>query len=164
MSMYPDPAAPSVHHEWVAAPGDAARLARAATLSVVRRPTVAVCLAIPVVYVVVRAVLLGPDAWLAAGIAFPVVFIGLLYAQAARGTRASMVPGSRWVSGFGEHELMIGTPIGRTVLPYRSVKGIRRAGPLVLVTVAPRRRLGFPAPLFPPAAVDFVRARIAHTT
>ncbi|MDF0531731.1 hypothetical protein P0W64_19520 [Tsukamurella sp. 8F] len=155
----PESAAPPVQHEWVAGPGDAARIALTATMATVRRPALVVVAVVWLLYIVIRAVAVGPDVWLI-GILLPLIPVAITYFLVYRNLRASMGPGAQWVSGFGEESMLIGGPLGRSVLPYRSLSGIRVGGRLVFLTVRPRGRLGFPAALFPPDAVAHVRARI----
>ncbi len=163
MTMPPHQAAvPPVQHEWIAGPGDAARIALSATLANARKPRFAVIAAICVVFYVARAAFFQLDVYVIFAVLLPLLLLAVIYGLTYRALRSSMAPGARWVSGFGEHELMVGGPLGRSVLPYSSLTGVRSGGAVVFLTVAPRGSLGFPAALFPPAAVEYVRGRIGR--
>ena len=153
---------PAVHHEWIAGPGDARRAAASLAWRASTAPLNIGMTALVWLYLIVRAVLLGPDAWLAGVVIYPLALPALSFAFAYQGLRHSMPPGSQWLSGFGEQEMLIGSPVGRAFMPYRSITGVKKLGRLVQISTGGRTRTVLPEQICPPAAVEFVRTKIAR--
>lgn len=85
----------------------------------------------------------------------------LIWWTTYRSGRITLAPGSQWASGFNNSGMMIANPDGTVMLTWDSITAVEPKGLVVLVrTKARRAGIGIPAPLFPPAAVDFARHHI----
>lgn len=149
------------HHVWTPGPTDARRIARGATLLVVRRPS---WIVITVLCVLLAAALVATgSAWKAPYLLIllmPAALPLIVYVMTARATRRSFATGRPWASNFGPSTMTITSPAGRTTLNYADMTDIRSHGPYVTLSMRTAGKVSSFAELIPPPAVDYLRSRI----